>query len=99
MAVAVQRPGQDAGEGGEWSVVAVFRGMLKGVDVQREMEEGSLMQDIGERMGEYGVVERLFLDWSVEDEGRGTRVFVKFTSALSAYRVGYALMFSGKEMC
>ncbi|KAG8622790.1 hypothetical protein KVT40_009301 [Elsinoe batatas] len=87
--------GQDAGEGGEWSVVAVFRGMLKGVDVQREMEEGSLMQDIGERMGEYGVVERLFLDRSGEDEGRGTRVFVKFTSALSAYRVVQAS--NGKE--
>ncbi|PSK34523.1 hypothetical protein B9Z65_8849 [Elsinoe australis] len=88
--------GEGAGEEAQqWSVVAVFRGMLKGVDVQREMMEGSLMQDIGERMAEYGVVERLFLDREGEDGGLGTRVFVKFTSALSAYRAVQAS--NGKE--
>ncbi|PNS14100.1 hypothetical protein CAC42_6613 [Sphaceloma murrayae] len=72
----------------QWSEVAVFEGMLEGVDVQREMEQGTLMQDIGEAMGRYGIVERLYLDRRGQgDPGRGTRVFVKFTSVLSAYRV------------
>ncbi|KAF2155578.1 hypothetical protein K461DRAFT_318303 [Myriangium duriaei CBS 260.36] len=76
----------NAEAGGEWSIVAVFGGMLDGVDVQREMGEGTLMQDVGEAMGRFGVVERLFIDSSVGNVEGGARVFVKFTSALSAYR-------------
>lgn len=70
-----------------WSNVVVFSDMLKGVDVQHRLEEGSLMQDLGEAMDRYGIVERLYLDRSVPVEDGGTRVFAKFTSALSAYRV------------
>ncbi|KAF4551809.1 Hypothetical protein D9617_12g036990 [Elsinoe fawcettii] len=79
-----QKTATDEDESAAWSNVAVFRGMLRGVDVQREMAAGDLMQMMGERMGEFGVVERLFLHDGGEE---GTRVYVKFTSALSAYRV------------
>jgi len=68
----------------QWSIVAKLEGMLEGLDVDREMQEGNLMQDIGDRMGNYGVVERLFIDRS---KPGNEPVFVKFTSALSAFRV------------
>lgn len=70
-------------EGGQWSIVVKLEGILDGVDVDHAVSEGNLMQQIGDKMSEYGQVERLFIDRSKE----GTEpVFVKFTSALSAYR-------------
>ncbi|KAJ9619540.1 hypothetical protein H2203_008319 [Taxawa tesnikishii (nom. ined.)] len=68
-------------EGGQWSIVVKLEGILDGVDVDHAVSEGNLMQQIGDKMSEYGQVERLFIDRSKE----GTEpVFVKFTSALSA---------------
>lgn len=69
-----------------WSIVACFSGMLKDVDVLHEMQHGTLMQDIGNAMDRYGIVERLYLDREVPNDQGGTKVFAKFTSALSAYR-------------
>jgi hypothetical protein len=64
-----------------FSLVAKFEGMLRDVDVDRAIEEENLMQRIGEKLEEYGRSERVFVD-------RATgRVFVKFTSALSAFNV------------
>ncbi|KEQ75143.1 hypothetical protein M436DRAFT_31685, partial [Aureobasidium namibiae CBS 147.97] len=62
-----------------FSLVARFEGMLRDMDVDRAIEEDNLMQRIGEKLEEYGRSERVFID-------RATgRVFVKFTSALSAF--------------
>lgn len=67
-----------------FSLVARFEGMLRDMDVDRAIEEDNLMQRIGEKLEEYGRSERVFID-------RGTgRVFVKFTSALSAFNVSLA---------
>jgi hypothetical protein len=64
-----------------FSLVARFEGMLRDMDVDRAIEEDNLMQRIGEKLDEYGRSERVFID-------RATgRVFVKFTSALSAFNV------------
>jgi splicing factor 45 len=66
-----------------FSLVARFEGMLRDVDVDRAIEEENLMQRIGEKLEEYGRSERVFVD-------RATgRVFVKFTSALSAFNVSF----------
>ncbi|KAI4847673.1 hypothetical protein E4T44_04383, partial [Aureobasidium sp. EXF-8845] len=62
-----------------FSLVARFEGMLKDVDVDRAIEEENLMQRIGEKLDEYGRSERVFVDRTTG------RVFVKFTSALSAF--------------
>jgi splicing factor 45 len=47
---------EEGGKFGEMSEVIVLRGMLRGMDVQRELEEGDgdggLMQEIGEECGE-----------------------------------------------
>jgi len=67
-----------------WSIVAQFKGMVDGLDLDYEISEENLMQRIGDKVGEYGVVERLYIDRR-DTEKRA--VFVKFTSALSAYRV------------
>jgi len=82
-------------DGREWSVVAHFQGLLGNIeDVQHEMSEGTLMQDIGEKMGEYGIVERLYVDINgQENKDIGPSVFVKWTSPLSAYRVSSSPFF------
>ena len=73
------------GKFGAMSEVVKFANMLTGLDVRREIEEGNLMQEIGEEMqGQYGNVERVFV-WRGE-VGGGNEVFVKFTSPLSALR-------------
>ena len=73
------------GKFGPMSEVVKFANMLTGLDVRREIEEGNLMQEIGEEMqGQYGNVERVFV-WR-EEVGGGDEVFVKFTSTLSALR-------------
>lgn len=74
--------GEDS-EDQQWSIVARLDGMLEGLDVEKEMSDGNLMQDIGDRVGAYGIVERLFIDRS---KSGNEPVFVKFTSALSAFR-------------
>lgn len=67
------------------STVIKLEGMLNGLDVKQEIEEGNLMQEIGEEMGKsYGNVERVFI-WR-EEVGGADDVFVKFTSELSALR-------------
>ena len=64
-----------------FSLVARFEGMLRDMDIDKAIEEDNLMQRIGEKLEQYGRSERVFID-------RGTgRVFVKFTSALSAFNV------------
>lgn len=91
-----------------WSIVAVFAGMLKDINVDVALTQGDLMQSIGDKMAEYGVVERLYIDRSGQAQNieigqddtadtaqsqktqsqttQGPNVFVKYTSALSAYR-------------
>ena len=55
--------------------------MLRDMDIDQAIEEDNLMQRIGEKLEDYGRSERVFID-------RATgRVFVKFTSALSAFNV------------
>lgn len=70
-----------------FTIVALLEGMLKDVDVDKELVEGNLMQDIGDRVGNFGQVERLFVARdSADTDQDGPKVFVKFTSPLSAYR-------------
>lgn len=64
-----------------FSIVAIFDGMLKDMDVDRAIEEDNLMQVIGEKMENYGLSERVYIDRA------SGKVFVKFTSALSAFNV------------
>lgn len=78
-------PNADSATEQKMSMVALFSNMLKGVNVQHEVANGTLMQDIGNAMEKFGIVERLYLDRDVPNELGGTRVFVKFTSPLSAY--------------
>ncbi|KAI5219475.1 hypothetical protein E4T46_06660 [Aureobasidium subglaciale] len=68
-----------------FSLVARFEGMLRDMDVDRAIEEDNLMQRIGEKLENYGRSERVYID-------RATgRVFVKFTSALSAFNTLQAI--------
>ncbi len=79
-----------AGADGALSKVIKLEHMLDGLDVKKEIEEGNLMQEVGEEMGkEYGNVERVFV-WR-EEMGGKNEVFVKFTSALSALRAVKAM--------
>ncbi|KAL9582217.1 MAG: hypothetical protein Q9212_003428 [Teloschistes hypoglaucus] len=94
-----------SGEGGKFGVmseVVVLHGMVDGLDLDSEMEsadDGGLIQEIGDECGaKYGRVERVFIDRS----GSTTpRVFVKFTSQLSALRAVNALegrIFNGNSI-
>jgi splicing factor 45 len=67
-----------------FSLVARFEGMLRDMDIDQAIEEDNLMQRIGEKLEFYGRSERVFIDRSTG------RVFVKFTSALSAFNVSFA---------
>lgn len=79
------------GKFGKMSEVVVLRGMVDGLEGE---DEAVLLQEIGEEcQGKYGIVERVVVDWGLRAEpeprtatGR-TRVFVMFTSQLSALRV------------
>lgn len=76
------------GKFGKMSEVVVLKGMVDGLEGE---DEAVLLQEIGEEcQSKYGVVERVFVDWGLRvpqsEEGR-TRVFVMFTSQLSALRV------------
>ncbi|KAL8766450.1 MAG: hypothetical protein Q9209_006744 [Squamulea sp. 1 TL-2023] len=87
-------PNAEAEQGtfGAMSEVIVLHGMIDGLDLDAELEraeDGGLLQEIGEECGEkYGRVERVFVDRN----GSGSpRVFVRFTSQLSALRAVNAL--------
>ncbi|TVY30523.1 DNA-damage-repair/toleration-like protein [Lachnellula hyalina] len=79
------------GKFGPMSEVIVLRGMVDGMDLDEEVEgsgDGGLMQEIGDECGEkYGRVERVYID----RHGELPKVFVKFTSQLSALRAVNAL--------
>ncbi|KAL8756932.1 MAG: hypothetical protein Q9184_004346 [Pyrenodesmia sp. 2 TL-2023] len=82
-------------EGGKWGImseVIILHGMLRGLDLDAEMEraeDGGLMQEIGDECGEkYGRVERVFIN---RGDSSSPPVFVKFTSQLSALRAVNAL--------
>lgn len=79
----------------KFSLVAKFEGIIDGLDLDYEIQEGDLMQRLGERMAEYGHVERLFIDRT--KLGREP-VFVKFTSALSAFRVCCCVMLGLRDI-
>lgn len=64
------------------SEVVKLEGMLAGMDVDKEVQDNDLLQEIGEEMGEFGKVERIFI-WR-QHVGGNDEVFVKFTSPLSA---------------
>lgn len=79
----------DEGQFGKMTEVVVLRGMLRGID-KDEIASGELRQEIGEECGEkYGRVERVYIHDIGDDEedGEGPKVFVQFTSQLSALRV------------
>lgn len=82
----------EAGRFGVMSEVIVLGGMLNGLDLNAEMEraqDGGLLQEIGDECSEkYGRVERVYID---RHESINHRVFVKFTSQLSALRAVNAL--------
>lgn len=102
------------GKFGDMSEVILLKGMVDGMDLDEEVGDGNLMQEIGEECGEkvrfglllstakltmhkYGRVERVFIDRSSEQ----AKVFVKFTSQLSALRAVNALegrIFSGNTI-
>lgn len=89
-----KRKNEDEGKFGKMTEVVVLRGMLKGID-REEIASGELRQEIGEECGEkYGRVERVCIhDMGEEDvDGEGPKVFVKFTSQLSALRVSCSLV-------
>ncbi|CAO1600854.1 hypothetical protein XANCAGTX0491_004531 [Xanthoria calcicola] len=77
---------------GAMSEVVVLHGMIDGLDLDAELEradDGGLLQEIGEECGEkYGRVERVFVD---RNDSNSPRVFVNFTSQLSALRAVNAL--------
>ncbi|KAI9688481.1 MAG: hypothetical protein M1822_001430 [Bathelium mastoideum] len=75
-------------EFGKLSEVVVFRGMVAGLDVEREMREGDLMMNLGRAVEKYGRVERVFIDQYAEGE---VPVFVKFTQQVSALNAVNAL--------
>ena len=80
---------EKAGKFGIMSEVVVLRGMVDGMDLAQEVN-GGLVQEIGEECGEkYGRVERVYIyqpGGGLEAE-KQPRVFIKFTSQLSALRV------------
>ncbi|MCJ1243415.1 hypothetical protein MMC30_000612 [Trapelia coarctata] len=79
----------EGGKFGVMSEVVVLRGMVDGMDLDAELDDGGLMQEIGEECGDkYGRVERVFIDRS---NAASAPVFVKFTSQLSALRAVNAL--------
>ncbi|KAL8731336.1 MAG: hypothetical protein Q9166_003560 [cf. Caloplaca sp. 2 TL-2023] len=81
----------EQGRFGAMSEVIVLDGMVDGLDLDAEMdraEYGGLLQEIGEECGEkYGRVEQVFIDRNGSGPDESARVFVKFTSQLSALRV------------
>ncbi|KAK8166170.1 hypothetical protein BC567DRAFT_273063 [Phyllosticta citribraziliensis] len=82
------------------SEVVVLFHMVDGMDVEKELQEGVLVQEIGEECGaKYGRVEQVRID---KDTTADTvPVFVKFTSQMSALRAVNALdgrIFNGNKI-
>ncbi|KAI9893328.1 MAG: hypothetical protein M1814_000458 [Vezdaea aestivalis] len=72
------------------SEVVVLAGMVEGVDLSAEGELEGLVQEIGDECAEkYGRVERVYIHSPLDQTS--PRVFVKFTSQLSALRAVAAL--------
>ncbi|KAK0107135.1 hypothetical protein ONS95_003841 [Cadophora gregata] len=82
---------EEVGKFGPMSEVIVLRGMVDGMNLDEEVEgagDGGLMQEIGDECADkYGRVERVYID----RHGTSPKVFVKFTSPLSALRAVNAL--------
>ncbi|KAL5324339.1 hypothetical protein ACEPPN_008884 [Leptodophora sp. 'Broadleaf-Isolate-01'] len=82
---------EEVGKFGPMSEVIVLRGMVDGMNLDEEVEgagDGGLMQEIGDECADkYGRVERVYID----RHGTAPKVFVKFTSPLSALRAVNAL--------
>ncbi|KAF8862321.1 hypothetical protein BDZ45DRAFT_646154 [Acephala macrosclerotiorum] len=87
----VPEKNSDTGKFGPMSEVIVLRGMVDGMNLDEEVEgdgDGGIMQEIGDECAEkYGRVERVYID----RHGAAPKVFVKFTSQLSALRAVNAL--------
>jgi splicing factor 45 len=84
---------EDQGKFGAMSEVVKLEGMLRGLDLDVELnrEGGGIMQEIGEECAEkYGSVERVYIDRNGEEADGGV-VFVQFISQLSALRAVNAL--------
>ncbi|KAK7555664.1 G-patch DNA repair protein [Phyllosticta citricarpa] len=82
------------------SEVIVLFHMVDGMDVEKELQEGVLVQEIGEECGaKYGRVEQVRID---KDTTADTiPVFIKFTSQMSALRAVNALdgrIFNGNKI-
>ena len=83
---------EEVGKFGKMSEVVQLKGMLRGLDVDAEVDRdgGGLMQEIGEECGDnYGKVERVYIHR--EEREDGPMVFVQFVSQLSALRAVNAL--------
>ncbi|KAF8469069.1 hypothetical protein BDZ91DRAFT_792840 [Kalaharituber pfeilii] len=98
-----KRKNDDEGKFGKMTEVVVLRGMLRGI-AREEIASGELRQEIGEECGDkYGRVERVYIHDTGGDEvdGEGPKVFVQFTSQLSALRAVNALegrLFNGNAI-
>ncbi|KAK4496641.1 hypothetical protein PRZ48_012623 [Zasmidium cellare] len=74
----------EGGPHGKMSAVVKFEGMLRGMDIDKAIQDDGILQEIGDEMAEFGKVERLKI-WR-NYEGGNDEVFIKFTSQLSALR-------------
>lgn len=85
------------GKYGKMSEVVVLESMVDGL---QDEDEAVLLQEIGDECEDkYGKVERVLVHWS--GDGRKSRVFVQFTSGLSALRAVQALegrLFNGNRI-
>lgn len=85
-----KRADGETGKFGKMSEVVVLRGMVDGLEGE---DEAVLLQEIGEECQvKYGMVERVVVDWGSGGEPGRTRVFVMFTSQLSALRVSCSFL-------
>ncbi|KAF9637396.1 hypothetical protein BFW01_g8292 [Lasiodiplodia theobromae] len=81
---------EEEGKHGKMSAVIVMTNMLVGLDVQQELDEGNLVQEIGDELDKAGGrVERVFVDRYAS--GDDIPVFAKFTNELSALRAVNAM--------
>ncbi|KAK8224488.1 G-patch DNA repair protein [Phyllosticta capitalensis] len=82
------------------SEVIVLFHMVDGMDVEKELQEGLLVQEIGEECGaKYGRIEQVRID--KDNTAETVPVFIKFTSQMSALRAVNALdgrIFNGNKI-
>lgn len=89
--------GADEGRFGKMSEVVVLSAMVDGLE---DEDEAVLRQEIGEECSaKYGNVERVLVDWGRGEAGGTSRVFVQFTSQLSALRVCFGPFVSFPGEC